>query len=130
MSVCEDRFRSHGHRPVWIATGGAWTGLDLSDSGVSAVEDTLLTDLIVTATPFGMVRTSTHLSRVSRTGFINEKRAALMMLRQGLGRLIRREGLMHRRLWFLDGRFALPQHASLMSEVKGLMQAFANRSSL
>ena len=130
LSACEAAFRSHGNRPVWIATGGAWTGLDLSDRSASPEDDLLLTDLVVTSTPFGMVHTSTHLSRVARSGFVNEKRAALMMLRQGLGRLIRRQGVQHRRLWFLDGRFASPQHASLMSEVKGLMQTFAHRAEL
>lgn len=130
LSACESAFRAHGNRPIWIATGGAWTGLDLSDGASAPEDDLLLTDLVVTATPFGMVHTSTHLSRVARSGFVNEKRAALMMLRQGLGRLIRRQGVQHRRLWFLDGRFASPQHASLMSEVKGLMQTFAQRSEL
>jgi len=130
LSACDALFRTHGDRPVWIATGGAWTGLDISDAGKDPADDLLLTDLVITATPFGMAHTSTHLSRVARMGFLTEKRSALMMLRQGLGRLIRRQGLLHRRLWLLDGRYANPKSASLMSEVKGLMQTFAKREPL
>lgn len=130
QSACEARFRAYRDRPVWLATGGAWTGLDLSDADLPAEDDFLLTDVVITATPFGMVHTSTHMTRVSRMGFVNEKRAALMMLRQGLGRLIRRQGLRQRRLWFLDGRLAQPQHAGLMSEVRGLLQTFAQRKDL
>ncbi len=44
------------------------------------------------------------MARVSRLGFEQELLDAAFTLRQGLGRLIRREGLRDRRIWFLDGR--------------------------
>ena len=94
-----------GKRPVWLATGPAWTGLNLRDDLVkNASDDRILTDLVITRSPMGRNRTAAHMARVSRLGFEQELLDAAFTLRQGLGRLIRREGLRDRRIWFLDGR--------------------------
>ncbi len=94
-----------GKRPVWIATGPAWTGLNLRDDlAENASDDRILTDLVITRSPMGRNRTAAHMSRVSTLGFEHELLDAAFTLRQGLGRLIRREGLKDRRIWFLDGR--------------------------
>jgi CRISPR type IV-associated DEAD/DEAH-box helicase Csf4 len=94
-----------GERPVWIATGPAWTGLNLRDElAENAADDRILTDLVITRSPMGRNRTAAHMSRVSTLGFEHELLDAAFTLRQGLGRLIRREGLQDRRIWFLDGR--------------------------
>lgn len=94
-----------GQRPVWIATGPAWTGLNLRDElAENAADDRILTDLVITRSPMGRNRTAAHMSRVSTLGFEHELLDAAFTLRQGLGRLIRREGLKDRRIWFLDGR--------------------------
>lgn len=96
-----------GTRPIWLALGGAWTGIDLRDERFSDAEagrDNLLTDLVIPALPFGLNRTSTHEARVNFSGFQAETVEALNTFRQGVGRLVRRQGLLNRRLWVLDGR--------------------------
>jgi CRISPR type IV-associated DEAD/DEAH-box helicase Csf4 len=55
-----------GERPVWIATGPAWTGLNLRDElAENAADDRILTDLVITRSPMGRNRTAAHMSRVS-----------------------------------------------------------------
>ena len=94
-----------GDRPVWIATGGAWVGLDLRDSlAIEAKDDNLLTDLVILRLPFQQNQTSTHYARKERSGHDIEFLETAIRLRQGLGRLIRREGVLNRRIWFMDGR--------------------------
>ncbi len=94
-----------GKRPVLIATGAAWVGLDLRDPlAESAAADTLLTDLVILRVPIGMQRSSTFMARQQGIGWAAVLNEAAIMLRQGVGRLIRREGLENRRLWILDGR--------------------------
>ena len=101
-----------GQKPIWLATGAAWTGLDLRDTRIpdeQASEDVLLTDLVMPNLPFGLDRTTTHQARTERIGFVAEIIGVQRRMRQGLGRLVRREGLKHRRIWILDGRL---QHAA------------------
>jgi CRISPR type IV-associated DEAD/DEAH-box helicase Csf4 len=94
-----------GKKPVWLATGAAWTGLDLRDEETEeALQDWILTDLVIPRCPMGRNRTAAHVARVSRLGFEQELLDAAFTLRQGLGRLIRREGLKKRNIRFLDGR--------------------------
>ena len=78
-----------GERPVWLATGQAWTGLDLRDN---------LSDLIVTRLPF-----PGRGSRVS-AGRGASKFDTAFTFRQGIGRLVRQEGASPKRLWIADGR--------------------------
>jgi Rad3-related DNA helicase len=103
-SFFKDRARD-GKRPVWLATGAAWIGLDLRDEAAEeAADDWILTDLVIPRSPMGRNRTAAHIARISRLGFEQELLDAAFTLRQGLGRLIRREGLAKRNIWFLDGR--------------------------
>jgi ATP-dependent DNA helicase DinG len=90
-------------RPFWLATGPAWTGLDLSDPNIAAEDDFIVTDLIMPRMPYGLNRSSTHWHLRGRVKRVDLTEAAAQA-RQGTGRLIRREGLTHRRLWMLDGR--------------------------
>lgn len=97
-----------GERPVWFATGNAWTGLDLRDDLVSDDQphaDKILTDLILPRINFSDNQTLSGLMRARRNG-ANFTEAAFS-LRQGIGRLIRRPGLSNRRVWILDGRIWL-----------------------
>jgi ATP-dependent DNA helicase DinG len=96
-----------GARPIWLATGPAWEGLDLSleDDGVAAGEDTLLTDLVMPRIPFGLVQSTTHRARTATpSGHQVIRDEAVFRFRQGLGRLVRRPGLRDRHIWCLDGR--------------------------
>ena len=101
-----------GLLPIWLVLGPGWTGLDLvqrsvgsdgSITNVPAEEDTLLTDLVITRVPFGCNRSVTHLVRMEKN-FKTMTYEAMLLLKQGMGRLIRREGLRHRRILVLDGR--------------------------
>ncbi len=106
-SMCAALFRALpgiGHRPVWLGVGSAWTGIDLSDYKAEPAQDRLLTDLVITRLPVGLNRTITHDRRVQIAGFRIIAQEALWMFRQGLGRLVRREGVQKRQLWVLDGR--------------------------
>lgn len=93
-----------GKKPLWLACGAAWTGLDLMGQATDPAADFLLTDLVVTRLPFGFNRSSTHLARKHRVGFAVESLEVSLRLRQGFGRLIRREGVTDRQIWMLDGR--------------------------
>lgn len=96
-------------RPVWIGVGAAWTGLDIREgSHVPPEQDRLITDLVITRLPIGLNRTNTMLSRIDRIGFRPVAQEALLTLKQGLGRLIRRAGLSNRNIWILDGRIKNP----------------------
>lgn len=101
-----------GERPIWLATGGAWTGLDLRDElADDPASDRLLTDLIIPRLPFGQNRSAEHQSRMKYFGFDAEASETEMMLRQGMGRAVRRPGLLDRRIWMLDGRILGPRAA-------------------
>lgn len=97
-----------GYRPLLIALGSAWTGLDLLDRKFAdecdAHKDFLLTDLVIVRLPVGLNRSTTMLQRIENRGaypIINE---ALLMFKQGLGRLIRRNHVTDRHIWIMDGR--------------------------
>ena len=108
LRILGEEFVRHGRegaRPVWLATGSAWTGLDLGDRADSdPAKDFVLSDLVITRIPFGFNKTAVHLARTKRLGFDVECMEAALRLKQGLGRLIRRAGVSQRRIWVLDGR--------------------------
>ncbi|WP_455233418.1 helicase C-terminal domain-containing protein [Geopseudomonas aromaticivorans] len=110
-SACAAAFRTHGRRPVWLGVGNAWTGIDLSapsDPGkedfIPAAEDQVLTDLVITRLPLGLNRSLTHHRRQLIAGFRITIQEGAWHLRQGIGRLVRREGVPSRNLWVLDSR--------------------------
>jgi ATP-dependent DNA helicase DinG len=124
-SLFKDRARK-GKRPVWLATGAAWTGLDLRDEEAQeASDDWILTDLVIPRSPLGRNRTAAHIARVSRLGFEQELLDAAFTLRQGLGRLIRREGLEKRNIWFLDGRICTKR--GMFHKVNVMLRTYTNR---
>ena len=103
-AVCAGLFRERAAlRPLWLGVGAAWTGIDLSDTRVSAQDDVLLTDLVIPRLPYGCNRSLSH-ARRRKIVPVSEQREMLMMLRQGLGRLVRREGVQDRRIWIGDRR--------------------------
>lgn len=64
-----------GKRPLWLAVGSAWTGLDiggheplerlLGSPQIPAAQDNVLTDLVIPRLPFGTNQSITHLRRKS-----------------------------------------------------------------
>ena len=102
-----DEFKSiykKGGRPVLIGLGPAWTGLDLSDKESDPLNDNLLTDLVIACCPIGLNRSPTMQKRIENNPTYAISKEALMLFKQGLGRLIRRGGLSNRHIWILDGR--------------------------
>jgi ATP-dependent DNA helicase DinG len=133
VSGCASQFKDMaraGSRPVWLATGAAWTGLDLADDRLDdsqAAQDNLLTDLIIPAMPFGLDKTTTHVARVSRLGFGLESRATQRRLRQALGRLVRRDGLLNRKIWILDGRLQHPGAVGYTNDLNRVLLQYLHK---
>ena len=89
-----------GHQPLWIATGAAWTGLDIPDDALGTL---IIPRLPFRAQPslFNEIRRSNHAA-----SFISEQADMLILLRQGIGRLVRSRTAKNKHLWILDGRIA------------------------
>lgn len=92
---------AEGKKPVWLATGGAGTGVDITQPDMDAANDWWLTDLVIVKIPFGTNRSTTHQARTEYNKIAERDRAALEF-KQWIGRLIRRKGLQHRRIHILD----------------------------
>lgn len=121
-----------GLRPVWLATGPAWTGLDLRDARVAPSEDALLTDLVVTRLPFMPPRTaSAVLRRISRR-LVDVRIEAAIAMRQGIGRLVRSPGLRNRRIFITDGRLASPVqgHRHVVAPIERALRRYPRRGRL
>lgn len=116
-----------GGKPLWLAVGSAWTGLDvggheprealLGKDPLPAELDNVMTDLVVTRMPFGANNSITHLRRVlMRPSIPWDMLDAAFRFRQALGRLVRRRGLpQNRQIWLLDGRLGEPDSAARLS---------------
>jgi ATP-dependent DNA helicase DinG len=118
-------------RPLLLGVGTSWTGIDFLDGDFLDHEpekDNLLTELIITRLPINLNRTSTYQERVDRIGMNVVSGEAQIMLKQGLGRLIRREGVLNRNIWFLDGRLFNPERRIgipiLESAVKNMFRRY------
>jgi len=90
-----------GQRPIWLATGPAWTGLDLPEDAIDS--------LLVTRLPYGLSNPvmHEHLMGTVRTklDFRDAETDMIKTLRQGIGRLVRdRDSRRPRFLWMADGR--------------------------
>lgn len=127
---------AQGHKPCLVAVGAAWTGLDISGDGlatitgqsVSAAEDNVLTDLVIPVMPLGANRSLTHEWRRERLGMVAEVAASVIMMRQGVGRLVRREGLpCNRRLHVLDARIHETRWGPLLRPVMATLSRYTRR---
>lgn len=110
-SACASLYRTlykAGKKPVWIGLGSAWTGINLSDDESEPEQDRMLTDLVVTRLPMGVNRTIMSERRIRSVGFSVVIQEASWILRQGMGRLVRREGVAAKNLWVLDNRIDSP----------------------
>lgn len=119
---------SRRSRPVWLGLGAAWTGLDVV-APTDASQDSYLTDLVIPRLPFGTNRSLTHQHRVDRMGFAIEMQEMLLALKQGVGRLVRREGVRNRRLWIIDGRLR-EASTTYTQSVRLLLKDYAPMSTL
>lgn len=124
-----------GHKPVWIATGSAWTGLDVGGHApwatlfgkeLPAAEDNVLTDLVIPRIPFGTNKSLTHISRMERNRLVPwDMLDAIFRMKQGMGRLVRRGGLpANRRIFILDGRINDPSFGGYLSRIRALVSGY------
>tara|TARA_Y100001973_G_scaffold27049_2_gene40908 strand:+ start:3632 stop:6046 length:2415 start_codon:yes stop_codon:yes gene_type:complete len=119
-----------GEKPIWLAVGSAWTGLDINGSqyGIDdPSQDNLLTDLVIPKLPFGLNRTISHRHFVNRqaNGSTIEALEAAMLFKQGIGRLVRREGLpCNRRIWVLDNRLHEKRFKGFLYPVTRFMDTY------
>lgn len=139
LSVQRHRYLAHvhhGRKPVWLAVGAAWTGLDvgghqpwkaLYGAEIPETEDNVVTDLVIPRIPFGTNRTMTHLTRLERNSTVPwEILDAVFRIKQGMGRLVRRGGLpANRRIFILDGRINDPMFSGYLSRIKALVTGYA-----
>lgn len=95
-----------GEKPIWIAVGNCWTGLNLTDESIEPEKDNLVTDLIIPRTPYALNQSISAAAKgLTAARHIQALEEAGMTLKQGIGRLVRRPGIPHnRRLFFLDTR--------------------------
>lgn len=121
-------------RPLWLAVGGAWTGLDVSGKhegfgqDIPAEQDNVITDLVVPRLPFGSNRSITHQYRLSQNSSIPwELLDTAFRTKQVLGRPVRRENLpKNRRFFVLDGRLSDPAFAGYTQLIKRLLETYKN----
>jgi CRISPR type IV-associated DEAD/DEAH-box helicase Csf4 len=125
-----------GKKPVWFATGAAWTGLDigghepmydlLGKAVMPAEVDNILTDLVIPRLPFGLNHSITHQYRIKtdpRTPW--EILDMLLRLKQGMGRIIRRHGLpKNRRIFLLDSRIYNPGFEFIQEKVMQMCRGY------
>lgn len=96
----EADFRNND-RPIWLATGRSWQGLDLRSDD----DQELLTDLIIVNIPFGVSGSVGAHKRIEKIGFHNVVPYELAIkLKQGIGRLKREDDDTKRHIWLLDNR--------------------------
>ncbi len=125
---CRQLFRQLP-KPVWIATGAAWTGLDLV-APTAPEDDFLLTDVVIARIPFRFAETPLAQARFQRLGQSAVRIDGSFKLRQGMGRLQRRKGCTERRLWILDGRVSSASKALtfLMAPIKTVLTDYKQTS--
>ncbi|EPO7631955.1 helicase C-terminal domain-containing protein [Pseudomonas aeruginosa] len=123
-AACAARYRAlygQGKKPIWLGVGSAWTGVNLSDDSLPPErvgEDHMLSDLVIPRTPFRVNRSLTHHRRASQL-FVAELNETARLLKQGMGRLVRKEGAPVKRIWFADPRVTSPN--SKYSMIKKLL---------
>ena len=108
--------------PVWLALGCAWVGLDLVSS-IAAKEDHSIDCLIIPRVPFGNNHTNVYQNRMNYTGKTNfqyEIWSTMKMLKQGMGRLVRRKGVPPKTLYLLDQRLNKTSEQQYMRYFKQL----------
>lgn len=118
-----------GRKPVWLALGGAWTGLDVNGANYDIkkpTEDNLITDLVIPRIPFGLNKSLTQLHRMSIQSAVPwDLLDAVMRFKQGIGRLVRREGLPNnRRIFVLDGRLNDPRFSNYLLPIRQVMDIY------
>ena len=129
------RLSHAGRKPLWLATGAAWTGLDvgghtpwkaLFGTELQADQDNVMTDLVIPRLPYGLNKSLTHEYRLeSQPGVPWEILDTMLRFRQGLGRPVRREGLEpNRRFFMLDSRINEPKFRGMKAYITSILTPY------
>ncbi len=116
------RLSHRGLKPLWLAVGSAWTGVDIGGhdpwgdlfgAPLKAGADNVLTDLVIPRLPYGTNQSLSHLLRMRTSPSMPwDLLDASLRLKQALGRLVRRADLpKNRRIFLLDARVTDPTMA-------------------
>jgi CRISPR type IV-associated DEAD/DEAH-box helicase Csf4 len=121
FSVIRERYVQSalsGDRPVWLATGPAWVGMDvLRGLNIPARDDLIITDLVIPRFPTGITNTTTHQHRMALSaqwGAVAERYETAVVTKQALGRPVRQSGVPPRRYYLLDSR--------IHTKLRGMLQ--------
>lgn len=128
-----------GEKPLWLALGGAWTGLDINGKSIGLSDeeitdkDNVIATLIIPKLPFGLNRSLSYHARLSRSrkqGAI-EVMETVIRFKQGLGRLIRLENQpKNRRIFVLDGRLRMSEYKGFLGPVMRVIYSYPKVRSL
>ena len=113
------RLSHSGLKPLWLAVGSAWTGVDIGGhdpwaelfgAPIKAQDDAVLTDLVIPRLPYGTNQSLSHLLRMRTSPSMPwDLLDASLRLKQALGRLVRRADLpKNRRIFLMDARVTDP----------------------
>lgn len=91
-------------KTIYLATGAAWQGIDITDSDVPANEDNLIQTLIITRAPFENIIRSDN-SELAKYQWLSYLHKTYVKFKQGLGRLVRRSGRENMHLLYLDAEY-------------------------
>ena len=109
-----------GKRPLMLGVGGAWTGLDLHTPSFPNA----LTDLVIPLIPFGAAGQPAG----GRQSLTNVTYAAYILLRQGLGRVVRSpETPANRRIHLLDVRRHMDEFAGMCQPINRWLARYSNQ---
>lgn len=107
-----------GEKVVWLATGAAWVGLDLTDNDAAPEHDRLIQSLHIQQLPYPSQNEGNK-----NNAFIKQQSEAVLKMKQGIGRLVRREGRSGMEIHILDGRI----HERAHSRFLRLLQSYQQR---
>ena len=93
-----ERYRS-GDKVIWLATGAAWLGLDVTDRDALPENDHLIQNLFIQQLPYPSKNEGNK-----NHSFLKQQADALLKFKQGIGRLVRRPGRKGMEIHVLDGR--------------------------
>ncbi|MDZ3971793.1 hypothetical protein VB547_19735 [Vibrio parahaemolyticus] len=122
-----------GEKPLWLALGGAWTGLDINGKHIGlsdeeiAEKDNVIATLIIPKLPFGLNRSLSYHARLarSRKQGAMEVMETVIRFKQGLGRLIRLENQpKNRRILVLDGRLRMPEYKGFLGPIMRVIESY------
>jgi len=115
--------------PIWLATGRAWTGLNLR-TGYKACDDHAIDYLVMPRLPVLLNCSAIHRERVLGTdgrGHFGGREVwqCARFVRQGIGRAVRQRGVPPKEIFVLDGRLSWVAGGSLCS-VRGTFSRYSD----